>query len=125
MTAKQWKTKIKKACEDAGTYQKCFDSAILTLAAILQKRDEAEALFEEQGREYILRHTNAAGAENSEQNPLVRMINDLNRDALTYWRDLGLTPKGLKAISENAVKPAKKETDLTKALKALAGGADA
>jgi hypothetical protein len=36
-----------------------------------------------------------------------------------------LTPKGLKAINDNAVKSGvKKETDLTRALNMLAGGAD-
>jgi hypothetical protein len=31
--------------------------------------------------------------------------NDMNAAALNYWRDLGLTPKGLKAIDEQAMKP--------------------
>ena len=120
MTAKQWKTKIEKACVDVGTYSKSFDAAIDTLSCILQKRDETEALFDEQGRDYILSHTNAAGAVNTEQNPLIRLINDLNRDALTYWRDLGLTPKGLKAINESAVKQnVPKRTALTEALERL------
>lgn len=120
MTEKQWTARIKKCCKEAGTYRKCFDYAIASLGGILQKRDEAEQLFNEQGREYMLRHTNAAGAENSEQNPLVRLINDLNRDALTYWRDLGLTPKGLKAINEEAVKSeGKKQSPLAEALKNL------
>lgn len=121
MTTKQWKTKITKACKDAGTYQKQFDAVIITLAEILSKRDGAQELFESTGCKYVIPHTNKNGSTNLEQNPIIRLINDLNRDALTYWRDLGLTPKGLKAIIEDAVKPAKKETDLTKALKELAG----
>ena len=46
------------------------------------------------------------------------IIDDLNRTALTYWRDLGLTPKGLKAIDEKAMKPQKKDA-LAEVLKSL------
>lgn len=53
-----------------------------------------------------------------EQNPLLRLINDLNRDALTYWRDLGLTPAGLKKINESALKDNKADA-LTEALREL------
>lgn len=124
MTAAEWKRRIKKDCKAAGTYMPQFDAVIETLSQILEKRDSAETAFQKTGGKVIVKHTNKAGAENLEQNPTLRLINDLNRDALAYWRDLGLTPKGLKAINDSAVKPAKKETDLTRALKALAGGAD-
>ena len=56
----------------------------------------------------IVEHTNKGGATNAEQNPLIRMLNDLNRDALAYWRDLGLTPAGLKRIKESALKEPEK-----------------
>lgn len=45
-------------------------------------------------------------------------MNDLNRDALTYWRELGLTPKGLRAINDAALKEGK-EDPLAIALRAL------
>ena len=32
----------------------------------------------------------------------------MNRDALAYWRDLGLTPAGLKKINEEAMAADKK-----------------
>ena len=32
-----------------------------------------------------------------------RMVDDLNKTALAYWRDLGLTPAGLKRINEKAM----------------------
>jgi hypothetical protein len=48
------------------------------------------------------------------------MINDLNRDALAYWRDLGLTPAGLKKTDEAAMKQRKKSA-LGEALKGLGG----
>lgn len=120
MTAAEWKKRIKKDCKAVGTYKPQFDEVIETLSQILEKRDDAESAFQKTGGKVIVKHTNKAGAENLEQNPALRLINDLNRDALTYWRDLGLTPKGLKAINESAVKQnVPKRTALTEALERL------
>lgn len=111
-----WKKRIKTACVDAGTYKPYFDSVIDTLSSILEKRDEAEELMV--GESLIVEHTNKGGNTNLEQHPAVRLINDLNRDALAYWRDLGLTPKGLKAIRDDALNEVKADA-LTEALKEL------
>lgn len=118
MTQRAWKSKIKKACEEAGTYRPYFDHVIATLADILSKRDKAQEQFEKSGGNAIIKHTNKSGATNLEQNPALRMINDLNRDALQYWRDLGLTPAGLKKINDKAMQK-QKASALTEALKAL------
>ena len=67
----------------------------------------------------LVKHTNKGGATNIEQNPALRLINELNRDALAYWRDLGLTPAGLKKIDEDAMKPRKQDV-LAKVLSDLA-----
>lgn len=82
---------------------------IETLADILSRRDLARNEFEAAGSVMIVEHTNKAGATNLEQNPAIRMINDLNRDALAYWRDLGLTPAGLRRINEAAIRAGEKE----------------
>lgn len=118
MTQKRWRTQIRKAATEAGTYRPCFDQVIKTLAWILEQRDIAVAQFEADGGQITVTHTNKNGAANVEQNPTIRLINDLNRDALTYWRDLGLTPAGLKKIDEAAMKPQKKNA-LAEALAAL------
>ena len=118
MTKRAWKMKIKKACEEAGTYRPYFDMSIDTLADILEKRDKAKEQFEKSGGNAIVKHTNKTGAVNLEQNPALRLINDYNRDALTYWRDLGLTPAGLKKINDKAMKK-QKQSALTEALRAL------
>lgn len=94
---------IRKATREAGTYQPYFDHVIDTLAGILEKRDAAQSTFEKSGGAVLVRHTNKNGATNLEQNPALRLVNELNRDALAYWRDLGLTPAGLKKINENAL----------------------
>lgn len=118
MTKRAWKMKIKKACKQAGTYRPFFDMTIDTLADILEKRDKAEQEFKDSGSETIVEHTNKGGATNKEQNPALQLINNYNRDALTYWRDLGLTPSGLKKINEKAMQKPKMSA-LAEALKDL------
>lgn len=119
MTAKEWRARIVTAMQSAGMYRDVtFDSVIDTLASILERRDTAEKLFEDSGGNVLVMHTNKAGATNIEQNPVLRLINDLNRDALAYWRDLGLTPAGLKRIDEHAMK-ARKRSAMAEALKGL------
>ena len=102
MTAAEWKKRITRDVKAAGTYQKYFGSVIDTLSAILARRDDAEALFIASGGNILVMHTNKGGATNIEQNPALRLINDLNRDALAYWRDLGLTPAGYKRLNLEA-----------------------
>ncbi len=119
MEIKKWKTKIVKAMKEAGTYQPYFEPVILTLAGILEKRDEAEVFYARSGGSPIVKHTNKGGSTNLEQNPALRLINDLNRDALQYWRELGLTPAGLKRINEEAVKTGQKKSPLDELLERL------
>ena len=107
MAEKQWKTKIKTACKAAGTYQKYFDTIIGTLAAIMERRDAVTESYRESGSMPLVEFTNKNGATNLVKNPMLTLINDLDRDALAYWRDLGLTPAGLKKINEQAVKRSK------------------
>lgn len=120
MTKTGWVRKIKAACTEAGTYRPFFDSVIDTLASILERRDEAENLFKKTGGKVIVMHTNKSGAKNPEQNPVLRLVNDLNRDALAYWRDLGLTPAGLKKLNAEVVKESNSGGNLEKLLSRLA-----
>lgn len=110
MKKKTWKNKIKKACINAGSYRSFFDNVIEELAGILERRDMALDAFEKSGGDVIVEYTNKNGSTNMVQNPALRLVNDLNRDALTYWRDLGLTPAGLKRLNENLLKPEEKKT---------------
>lgn len=119
MNRKTWKSKLKKASQDAGTYQEFFDPVIDTLAGILERRDEAEKQFEDEGRVLVVEHTNKGGATNTEQNPLLRLINTLNGDALAYWRDLGLTPAGFKKLNDGVITVKSEESVLEKALNGI------
>lgn len=117
MTRKTWSKRIKNACEEVGTYKPAFDSMIDELARILELRDNAQKKFEESGGETIVRHTNKSGQTNTVKNPALVVVMDCNAQALAYWRDLGLSPAGLKRINEAALKEAKKESALERALR--------
>ena len=107
MTKIKWKKLIKQACEDAGTYQSYYDSVIDTLAAIMETRDDALKQYKDEGSEPVIEHTNQGGNTNTVKNPLLVMVMDCNAQALAYWRELGLTPAGMKRLGEKSV--AKKE----------------
>lgn len=100
MKAKAWKATITKQCKAVGTMNDAFVSVIDTLADILEQRDAAYSQFIREGSMIIIEKTSDRGAVNPVKNPLWIAWNDLNSQALSYWRDLGLTPKGLKSISD-------------------------
>ena len=104
MNRNEWKSRIVSACEEAGTYRAFFDSAIDTLSGIMEKRDDAEEKYYMSGGNPVITHTNKAKETNIVKNPILVMINDLNAQALAYWRDLGLTPSGYRKLSADVIK---------------------
>lgn len=110
MNRTEWKRKIKKSCKAAGTYKPFFDDSIDALSVILEQRDIALEQYEESGSEPVVIHTNKFGADNLSKNPCLVMWCDLNAQALAYWRDLGLTPSGLKKINDDAMKTKKQSS---------------
>lgn len=120
MKARAWKKKIVDATKEAGTYAPYFDEPINTLAEILEKRDDAEKQYKDSGGNPIIQHTNTHGATNGVKNPALAFWDELNKSALVYWRDLGLTPAGLKKIDENLLKK-KKRSALSEALEDIGG----
>ena len=104
MDSKQWKKKIKKATETVGTYQESFDEVINTLADLLAERDRVYDKYIEEGAEPLVLVTSDRGQENMRDNPLLTTWRSINRDVLQYWRDLGLTPAGLKKIMDDSMK---------------------
>lgn len=83
---------------EAGTYKPFFESVIDTLAGVMELRDNAEEQFIEYGGQTIIEHTIRGGATNMIKNPALVMILDCNAQALTYWKELGLTSKAYKAM---------------------------
>ena len=120
-TAKTWRARIRKATEEAGTYRPCFDMMINGLADILARKDATMDLFVKSGGQTVVEHTNKAGATNLERNPCLRIIEECEKTALAYWRDLGLTPAGLKKIIEDSMGDAAPVSPLDKILFDLEG----
>lgn len=116
MTREEWRKNIKKSCEEVGTYKEAFDAIINTLADILETRD---ATFEAYDGIPIVEHTNSHGETNTAKNPALMLWNDLNAQALSYWKELGLTAAGLKRINESSMRSEEKESALEKALREI------
>ena len=103
MNKQAWSRKIRSATKDAGTYKPYFDEVITTLAGILAKRDLAEEQLNRVGGELT--------PDGLHRNPLVVIWNDLNKSALAYWKELGLTPAGLKKLNEDTFETQKKQAN--------------
>lgn len=121
MKKEEWKQIIRKACEGAGTYQEYFEPVIESLADVLAKRDDAEAQYQESGGKPVAVHQNKGGHKNIVKNPALVVYMDLNSQALSFWRDLGLTPAGLKKLNADAL-TAKATADGFEQLLAKIGG---
>lgn len=120
MKKEQWKEIIKKNCIDIGTYNEAFDSVISSLADILEKRD---SIMESYDGNPVVEHTNSHGETNNMKNPSIMLWMDCNKLALAYWRELGLTPSGVRKINESVLKEDnKKMSALEEALKKLSSG---
>lgn len=87
---------------EAGTYKSYFDYQIDALAGILEKRDEIQRLFDEGEEQLMIEQTNKSGATNRVVNPLFKTWKEMNDQILSFWKELGLTPAGLKKINEDA-----------------------
>jgi P27 family predicted phage terminase small subunit len=117
--ASQWRPKIKKQCEEMKTFQPSFNSAIDTLAKILEQRYAALEQFKREGSVLIIEKTSDRGAVNSAVNPLVRLIDTLNNTALSYWRELGLTPSSFRKMTGSTAPAEEKKNGLAAALRAI------
>lgn len=100
MSKQTWLRKIKDATEAAGTYRPYFNATIAVLADIMDKRDDALRQYEENGGTACVERYDSNQNLKVVRNPALMVVMDLNNQALAYWRDLGLTPAGLKKIDE-------------------------
>lgn len=96
MKKAQWKKKITQNMETVGTFKESFVPAIETLADILERRDMAISQWKDEGCQLMIKKVSDRGAVNTAKNPMLTVIQECERDALTYWSQLGLTPSGLK-----------------------------
>ena len=121
MDAKNWKTRIAKALKSQENDISAYSSVISTLADILEQRDAVFAQYQEEGAQPVQEYTNKGGATNTVKNPLIVLWDDLNKTALSYWRELGLTPSSYKKITGGAPKKVK-PGGLAAALKSIETG---
>lgn len=115
MNKSEWKNRIIISCKDAGTYQTYFDDVIDTLAGILENRDKAQKQFEKNKSQPVIEHTDQRGHVNMVKNPALVIINECNAQALTFWKELGLTAKAFQTMQSNGFKKA--ETSFEDVLK--------
>ena len=120
MTAKQWKNLIKRQLSALGQTEKAYDSVISTLADILEQRDAVYQQYVDEGCNPVHEYTNKGGATNTTKNPLLVLWDDLNKSALAYWRELGLTPSSYKKMTGDAPKK-ERVSGLAAALQTLEG----
>lgn len=104
--------------EDVGTYKKTFEPTIDTLADILEQRDNVYQEYLDSGEGAVTEFHSDRGATNLKKNPRLTVWSDLNTQALSFWRDLGLTPAGLKRIDETSMKK-KKTSALAEAMRSF------
>lgn len=120
MDKKEWTRKINAACRKAGTYQPQFRYVIETLAQIMEDRDKVHEQYVQTGAHPTVIHTNKAKEQNIVKNPMLVLEMELNTQALAYWRDLGLTPAGLRKLNAEVVKENQSGGNLEKILEGLA-----
>lgn len=120
MTKAKWVSTIKEQLSALGTYNEVYNPAIETLAETLEQRDKTKKEFLESGGLSVIEHTNKGGSTNLTKNPLLVMWDDLNKSALAYWRELGLTPSSYRKMTGDAPKR-EKVSGLAAALKEIEG----
>lgn len=103
MKKNAWKRRIIEATKEAGTYKPAFTQVIDSLAEILEQRDSAYMQFLESGGQACIEKITDRGSRNIGKNPRLLVWDDLNRTALAYWRELGLSPAALRKASSETM----------------------
>lgn len=85
-----------------GTYDNAFKLSIEILDKLLSDYYKARDEWEGQGSLLVVEHTNKNGQTNIVKNPLYQSMEKLRMDILTYLRELGLTPSGLKKLKQDS-----------------------
>ncbi len=104
MKKRSWRRHIEDAMKQAGTFDPSFSLVIDSLAQILELRDDTLKQFAEEGGKISLERLNREGFPNSYKNPLIGVLEDLNKTALLYCRELGITARSLKAMNKDALR---------------------
>lgn len=96
MTKEEWAELIVNDMKTSGTYKDSYMPVANTLADILERRDLTMAEWRKGKCKLLVQKKSDRGAVNKVKNPLLQILQECEKDALTYWSQLGLTPSGLK-----------------------------
>lgn len=114
---------IKKIIEDYMKEMGIYDPSFIISISILAKLFSDYALirkdWEEEGCPLTQEHTNKMGKTNTVKDPLYQAMEKLRMDILTYLKELGLTPNGLKKIKQNSFETVEKSSKIDKLLEVL------
>lgn len=114
MAKTKWKAVINKQMAALHIEIEPYKPVIATLCDILEQRDAVYNMYLSEGGEPVREYTNKFGATNLVKSPLLVLWDDLNKSALAYWRDLGLTPSSYKKLAGD--KPPETKSKLAAAL---------
>lgn len=121
MSKLSWKRKIISAMEANDMYKDSFLPIIETLSEILDRRQKVLKQFVEEGSHYVIEKTSDRGAVNTAKNPLLGLIQECERDALSYWTALGMTPQSMKkALAKEKEEKEEEQSKGRKLISALA-----
>ena len=107
MTKAKWKSLILAQMAALDIQKDAYAPAVETLAGILEQRDKTFKEFKSSGGCSVIEYTIKGGSTNMTKNPLLILWDDLNKSALAYWRELGLTPSSYKKMTGDAPKKEK------------------
>lgn len=119
MSKTKWKNLIKKQLTALGLQNDAYESTVESLAAILEQRDKTFDEFQKSGGKSVIEYTNKGGSTNMTKNPLLVLWDDLNKTALAYWRELGLTPSSYKKLTGTGAKQEESKKGLAAALASI------
>ena len=119
MSKTKWKNLIIKQLTALGLQNDAYESTVKSLAAILEQRDKTFKEFQQNGGKSVIEYTNKGGSTNMTKNPLLVLWDDLNKTALAYWRELGLTPSSYKKLTGTGAKQEESRKGLAAALASI------
>lgn len=119
MSKTKWKNLIIKQLTALGLQNDAYESTVESLAAILEQRDKTFEEFQKSGGKSVIEYTNKGGSTNMTKNPLLVLWDDLNKTALAYWRELGLTPSSYKKLTGTGAKQEESKKGLAAALASI------
>ena len=119
MSKTKWKNLIIKQLTALGLQNDAYESTVESLAAILEQRDKTFEEFQKNGGKSVIEYTNKGGSTNMTKNPLLVLWDDLNKTALAYWRELGLTPSSYKKLTGTGAKKEESKKGLAAALASI------